>query len=88
MRWRHGLAAGLITLLVGCGGETKPPPPGAKEVEDTTLDVDEGTKVSPPDKSDGTPKKPAAGDKPGKTDSGEAKPADDTPPDPIGDLPK
>ena len=87
MRWRHGLAVGLITLFVGCGGDPKPPP-SAKEIEDTTLDVDQGTKVSPPDKSDGAPKKSDQGNKPGKTDAGEAKPVDDTPPDPIGDLPK
>ena len=88
MNWRHGLAVGFMALVTGCGGDPKPPPPGVKEVEDSDLEVDQGTKVLPADKSGGAPKKPNNGDTPGKADTGESKPVDDTPPDPIGDLPK
>lgn len=45
MEWKYGLAVGLLLIAPGCGGEPKPPPPGAKEVEDTSLEVDDGTKV-------------------------------------------
>lgn len=78
MRWKNLMAVGLLSALLGCGGEPPAPPKGAdKEPPSLDLQTDADAKPAATDEKKDAPLPPADA----KPATEEAKPADAKPAD-------